>query len=254
MKTTSDLYKYTVASIYLLMIIGVELVMVSYAPGWGVAIYGVLLISLLFYATIDRESREFMLSMTAVPVFRLVNYGFPITQLPLSLRLLVVGLCMTGVILTMTRLPEFQSLSIFQKRSNWLIQGLIALSGVAIGYGQYLLLAPSTSHESLTVIQVIVLAIIFVFMPGFVEEVIFRGIMLSAATEYLGETGAILYTAMLYTSLFIHTNSALYCLLIFVVAFLYAYMVRKTSNLYGVIASHSISALICFVVLPYLAS
>jgi membrane protease YdiL (CAAX protease family) len=87
---------------------------------------------------------------------------------------------------------------------------------------------------------------------GFIEEVIFRGIMLKAADDYLGKTHSLLYGCFIFAVLHIIHYSPLDVVFVFGVALMFIFLVRRTGSLLGVVVAHGITNIMLYLVLPLL--
>ncbi|MCL0059186.1 CPBP family glutamic-type intramembrane protease [Dehalococcoidia bacterium] len=80
------------------------------------------------------------------------------------------------------------------------LQIAVALTGVPLGLAGYLILEPQTLVIGLTWGDMVLPGTIFVVCVGFVQELIFRGVMQRASGEVLGRWG-ILYISLLFAIL-----------------------------------------------------
>jgi membrane protease YdiL (CAAX protease family) len=131
------------------------------------------------------------------------------------------------------------------------LQFLVGLTGLVFGYVEYQILEPEPLAKAFTWEQLWVPVLILLFSTGFVEEVIFRGVMQRAATEALGRFG-VLYVAILFTTLHVGYKSLLDVLFVFGVALFFGWAVAKTRSILGVTLSHGLINIVLFLVVPLL--
>ncbi len=85
---------------------------------------------------------------------------------------------------------------------------------------------------------------------GCMEEIIFRGILLKAADDYLGKTHSLIYASFIFSVLHIIHYSFLDVVFVFGVALLFIFFVRRTGSLLGVALAHGITNIVLYLVLP----
>jgi len=132
------------------------------------------------------------------------------------------------------------------------LQLTIALSGVVLGFIEYLILKPKPLIYSLNLETVLFAGIILVISTGFAEELLFRGILQKNAEKILGRLWGLLYVSILFTALHIGWNSTLDLLFVFSVALFYGYAFQKTGSLFGITLSHGISNSFLFLIMPFI--
>jgi membrane protease YdiL (CAAX protease family) len=161
---------------------------------------------------------------------------------------------MSAYIILTIKSPEFDHFRLWHKPKNWLIQIAVILSGSLIGYAAYLIVPPSVSNQNQPVGALIFSSVILIGALGFVEEIVFRGILLDGVAQQLDEFSSIIYVSILYAVLSMQTGQLLLVGFAFIVSVYYAIVVRKANSLYGVIGAHSIAAVVYYVLGPYFLS
>ena len=129
------------------------------------------------------------------------------------------------------------------------LQIAVALTGIPLGLAGYLILEPQTLVIGLTWGDVVLPGIIFVVCVGFVQELIFRGVMQRASGEVLGRWG-ILYISLLFAILSMGQLSVLNMVFMFGVAVYFSWVVKETGSLLGVSVAHGIMGLGVYLVMP----
>jgi membrane protease YdiL (CAAX protease family) len=234
---------------YLLAIIGVEIsLLLGIKPGWGVLVYGLMLISLLVFAALDPEGSPMLIGLSGIPIIRIVGYSIPFSSATLTAYFGVTGLVLLFYIVPTLRIPGLAAFQILKFPRTWLVQISIIISGVAVGFGQFLVYPQKTlyfngSLEFITFIAALALS-------AFVEEVIFRGIALTGLTKRFSPGIGIVFAALIYTSLFIPFGSIELGLVMFLTSLFYGFAVVRSAGLYGVMGAHFVSSLLYYLILP----
>jgi membrane protease YdiL (CAAX protease family) len=128
----------------------------------------------------------------------------------------------------------------------------LGVSGVAIGYAEYLILTPDPLVATIAPLPLVVAAVSIIFGTGITEEVIFRGVLQRASIDLLGGRAGIVYAAAVFAVLHIGHRSALDVAFVFLIGLIFGVAVWATRSLAGVIAAHSITNLCVFLVFPLL--
>ena len=237
------------ALIYLAAIIGIEVsLLLGTNPGWGILIYGFMLVSLLVFAALDPENGPLLIGLSAVPIVRIVAYGIPFSNTTLTTHFGIIGLILLFYIIPAVRMPKLEISHILALPRNWAIQLSIVISGVIVGFCQSFVFPQETLYfsglfELIAFIAVLVLS-------AFVEEVIFRGIVLAGFAKRFSQSFSVIFVAFIYTSLFIPFGSIELGLVIFLTSLFYGLLVIRYSGLYGVIGAHFVSSIFYYLILP----
>ncbi len=100
-------------------------------------------------------------------------------------------------------------------------------------------------------------ALIFLVCTGFVEELIFRGVLQRTAVEAFGGWG-IIYVSLLFASAhLIHywevglTGILIDITFVFIIALFFGWVVKKTGSLFGVTLAHGITNIILYYIILY---
>ena len=93
-------------------------------------------------------------------------------------------------------------------------------------------------------------ALIFLVCTGFVEELIFRGVLQRSAVALWGWRG-IIYVSLLFAILHIGFLSWIDVVFVFAVAVFFAWVVKRTGSLLGVTLSHGITNIVLYLVAPF---
>jgi hypothetical protein len=91
--------------------------------------------------------------------------------------------------------------------------------------------------------------LILMFSTGFIEELIFRGMMQRAATEALGRFG-LPYVAALFAVLHVGYLSVLDVVFVLIVGLFFGWVAARTHSIVGVTLSHGLTNIVLFLVMP----
>jgi membrane protease YdiL (CAAX protease family) len=189
-----------------------------------------------------------LIGFAGVPIIRIVAFGIPSSSATLTAHFGVTGLVSLFYIIATVRMPEIAASHILKIPRNWLTQVYITLSGVAVGYFQFLVF-PQKALNVNGLLEITAFIVTLVLL-AFVEEVIFRGIALTGFTNRFNPGISIVLTAIIYTSLFIPFGSVELGSVMFLTSLFYGFAVVKSSGLYGVIGAHFVSSLLYYLLLP----
>jgi len=247
------------AAAWLAAITSVEIITLFIQPLWGVVGHSVLMVALIVRAarSSDRYLQELTLSLTLLPLLRIIDLSLVLSLMEVNplLRFPIIYIPpMVGGIVVM-RLMRYRrddiGLILGPARSV-LLQIGIATSGFLFGWLEYLILRPEPMVSHLSPFLVVPLALILVASTGFVEEFVFRGVLQRAALNSIGGWRGIIFVSILFAVMHLGFQSWLDVLFVFGVAMFFAWAVKKTGSLLGVVLSHGITNIMLFLVIPFL--
>jgi hypothetical protein len=97
----------------------------------------------------------------------------------------------------------------------------------------------------------VVPGLILLLVTGFIEEVVFRGLILQAAVERLGRFGLV-YAAAVYAAMQFAYGPALHVVLVFFVGLIFGRIVMRTGSVLGVSLAHGLMNICMSLLLPFL--
>lgn len=240
-------------------VIAVETITMFLQPLWGVVGHSVVMVALIVRAarSSDHCLQELTLSLTLLPLLRIIDLSLVLSLMEVNplLRFPIIYIPpMVGGIVVM-RLMGYRrdevGLILGPARSVPLQIG-IASSGFLFGWLEYLILRPEPMVSHLSPFLVVPLALILGASTGFVEEFVFRGVLQRAALNSIGGWRGIILVSVLFAVMHLGFQSWLDVLFVFGVAIFFAWAVKKTGSLIGVILSHGITNIMLFLVIPFL--
>ncbi|BAQ34604.1 type II CAAX endopeptidase family protein [Dehalococcoides sp. THU3] len=241
------------ALVYLLIITAAEIVTVACQPLFGLGIYILLLFSIIFrVAKTNRfHPDRLILSLSLVALIRIISLAMPLSDIPQIwwYPVIYLPLLIGTVIVARTLEYNFKDIGL-----NWgkiPIQILIGLTGIGLGFAEYAILKPEAIIETLSWSSLVLPGLILLITTGFVEELIFRGVLQKAALDSF-EAKGIIYISLIFAILHIGFLSITDIVFVFGVALIFGYLVKKTGSILGVTLAHGITNTILFAVAPLL--
>ena len=220
----------------------------------GMIAHGCVLVVLLLHSTIaeNRYFSNLYASLSIIPLIRILSLCIPLMHFEYILWFLIVGVPLFAAIFTCIYIQRIDMRCVGFKIPSYrdapLTWGIILL-GIPVGFVEYYILEPEFMIGARA--SWIVPILIIVICTGFLEELLFRGLLQHTFTEAAGIPG-ILIVSVLFG--FLHLgNSWRDCVLAGEIGFIYALVVRKTGSIYGVSISHGVINTMLFLVMPYLA-
>jgi hypothetical protein len=131
------------------------------------------------------------------------------------------------------------------------LQLIIGLAGVGVGFIEYLILRPEALATSFSLPALLLPALVLFIFPGFMEELVFRGLMQRAASSVYARAWPF-YLALLFAMLHIGYRSWLDLIFVFIVGLVFSLVVAKTRSLIGVTLAHGLASISLFLVFPFL--
>ena len=243
-----------ILTIYLLSIISTEIVTAYYSVEYGLIMHTIILSALLINSSITHSTKfSYLLrSMMILPMIRLIGLTIPLMQVNELYWFPVIAVPLFGASLVLMRSQRLTRKNVGLVLGNVPLQLTIALSGLVLGFTEYLILRPQSLIFSFNLEAVLFGALILIISTGFAEELLFRGILQKNAEKILGKIFGLLYVSILFTALHIGWNSVLDLLFVFCVALFYGYMFQKTGSISGITLSHGISNTFLFLIMPFI--
>jgi len=242
-----------VFTLYLILIAAAEAVTCFIDPGYGLLTHSAILLSLLTLSALWHESNpasNLYLSLSLAPLIRILSLSLPLTYFPRYAWYSVASIPVFAATLVAMRVQGIRLTDAGVAFKKPLAQAGIALTGIPFGAIEYLILRPEPLASGLTFRELILLAIALVFSTGFVEELVFRGVLQKTAVEALGEKTGILGITAVFATLHIGWLNPLDVLFVFSIGLFFAFMTLKTGSIVGVSLSHGITNVVLFLLMP----
>ncbi len=244
-----------VALLYLVGISLGEFFTSGHDPLIGLVLHGVILLLLILQgaSASRRVAQRFYFSMALVPLIRLMSLSLPLTNFQFVYWYLIIG---TPLFLAAFFSARMMGLSIDRllfNLSHPVLQIGVALSGIVLGYVEYLILRPQPLVLAFTFPLIWQPALILLVFTGLLEEVIFRGLLQQSSREFIGRRG-LLYAGLLFAVMHLGYRSLTDFLFVLLVALYFGLVVKQTRSILGVTFAHGLTNIGLFLVFPFLAA
>lgn len=243
------------AILYLVAIVGAEVVTNFFSLVGGVICHAILLAVLIVHSSLAAESssRKLLLALCLAPLTRILSLSMPLASLsPVYWYLIIYPPLFLAAWVAMRRLNfTARQTGLTAQKLRW--QLVVGLTGIIFGVGEYLILRPEPLISELYWGAVLLPAFVLLAGTGFVEEFVFRGIVQRASMEALGRWG-LPYVALVFATLhLIHFSTNPWDIpFVFAIALFFGWVVNKTGSLLGVTLSHGITNIVLYLIIPFL--
>ena len=243
------------AVLYALAIAGAELITAAVNPMGGIIFHTVVLLALLGHASLSSKDprHDVYLALSLAPLIRILGLSVPLAPFSQIYRYLIITvplLAATFVIIKMLGYSRSEiALTIGKMRVQLPIQLLVGATGIGFGLIEYYILKPEPLIDALAWQEILLPAFILLVTTGFVEELVFRGVIQRACVKAFGTWG-LFYVTIIFTVLHIGYFSVLELAPAFFVGLFFSWVVRKTGSLLGVTLSHGIANITLYLIIP----
>jgi membrane protease YdiL (CAAX protease family) len=238
---------------YLVAIALAEALTVTVFPQGGLVLHGLLFVTLMVHTALMPRApqQRAMLAAAFGPLIRLLSLSIPLAHVPLIYWYMIVGAPLFAAAFFTARAMRYTPAKIGLTLGSLPTQLIIGASGIFLGYLEHLILQPQPLVSSTHWEEIAAAALILFVFTGFLEEVIFRGVMQRALSEGIGRYG-MLYVAVLFAVLHLGYHSALDFVFVLVVALYFGLVVRRTGSILGVTIAHGLTNTTMFLFFPFI--
>jgi len=239
--------------LYLTLIASAEIITSFIDPGYGLLLHATILVSLLALSALwhgANPASSLYLSLSLAPLIRILSLSLPLMYFPRYAWYTVASIPVLAAALTAIRVQGLGLRDVGLTFSKPIVQACIALTGVPFGVVEYFILKPEPLASNLPMPEYSLLAIALVFSTGFVEELVFRGVLQRSAVEALGEKAGVLGVTAVFATMHVGWLNALDVLFVFAIGLLFAVLTLKTGSIVGVSLSHGLTNVILFLAMP----
>jgi membrane protease YdiL (CAAX protease family) len=218
-------------------------------------LHGVILLVVMLLAALspDRKGVRFLLPLAFPPLIRLLSLSLPLTNFNFIYWYAVIGVPLFIANFLTIRATGLKAEEI-GLRVSWRelpLQILIGLSGLMLGLVEYLILRPESLVSEPSWEQILITVLILMVFTGFLEELIFRGLMQTSAIQALGQIG-LMFVALVFSVLHIGYRSILDVIFVFTVAIAFGVLVQRYKSLLGVSIAHGLINVSLYLIFPFL--
>ena len=241
------------AVIYLLAITAAQVVSAFYVPVWGILCQTVVLTVIIVRSILaDRHlNQRVLLPLVLVPLLRIISLAMPLNDIPPIMLYYLSCVLVYVAAVWVVRILGYTSAQVGINLRQAPTQLIVAFTGITFGIAEYFILIPEPMIVELTLQEIWLPALILLVSTGFMVEFVFRGVLQNGITEVFGGWG-IVYVSLLFTVTYIGFLPLIDLILIFVVALLFGYVVRKTGSIVGVALSRGIWNIALYLIVPFL--
>lgn len=237
-----------------LIIIGIAELITAYSNVLTGLVVEVFILAALLVHSSMHGSYNFstlLRSMMPLPLIRIIGLTLPITGVQTLYWFPLIAVPLFAASYVLMRNQRLDRKKVGLVLGNIPVQIIIGLSGLVLGFIEYLILKPAPLISTFSIVPLITAAIILTISTGFAEELLFRGILQRNAENVFGSAFGLLYASLLFTCLHIGWHSFLDLAFVFGVAMFYGYVFQKTRSIVGITLSHGLSNSILFLVMPF---
>lgn len=228
-------------TMYTALIIGAEVISILLGAIPGILCHVILLFMLLnHYCLADKMlNRQALPLLALVPLIRIISFTTLVQQIPRVYWYVTVGVPILVAAILIARLVNISVVRFKLMRHTWLQLIIIGLSGLPLSTAGFFILRPEPLISNLNWTDVLIGSIILVVFTGFLEELIFRGMLQQMFGEMFGSIGAVI-AGLLFASTYIGSLSPSYVLFIALVGLFFGACVHLTRSIWGAVAAHSL--------------
>ncbi len=218
----------------------------------GVLIHLAVFLALLVHSGLEQrpDYRRFLLSLTLVPLVRIISLAMPLEDISIIYRYPIIytpllAACIV-IIIIIKETPRRVGLS----ANKIPVQLLVLPLGLPFGVVEYYILRPDALISELTFREAFLPALILLTFTGFVEELIFRGVLQRTVVDLFGGRGIVL-VSLFFAVLHMGYKNWVDVAFVFVVALVFGWIVKKTGSLLGVTLAHGLTNILLYIVVPF---
>src|SRR5260221_3574750 len=165
--------------LYFGLVLAVELVTIGVSPVYGLALDAVLLLLFLFLALRSRtqQQQRVPLALALVVFIRLITVSLPFMSFPTLYWPLVIGVPLCLAVYFILHTTGLSLGAIGLRAGSFWLQALVGLSGIVLGYDEYLILHTQPLVRPPSWALVFMTAPILLLFSGLLEEMLFRGVL-----------------------------------------------------------------------------
>jgi len=174
---------YYIGLLYLVLITLAEILTAYTIPQLGIILHSIILVLLLIhYSFIPLRSsaerlKPLLLALCLAPLIRIISLSMPLKDFEFVYWFIIIGIPLFIASFIVIRVLDLKSKDINLNWENPVATLLIALSGIIFGFIEYIILKPVPIISLLNLKEIIIPGLILLLFTGFLEELIFRGII-----------------------------------------------------------------------------
>ncbi|GAI22809.1 unnamed protein product, partial [marine sediment metagenome] len=123
------------------------------------------------------QVKPLLLALCLAPLIRIISLSMPLKDFEFVYWFIIIGIPLFIASFIVIRVLDLKSKDINLNWENPVATLLIALSGIIFGFIEYIILKPVPIISLLNLKEIIIPGLILLLFTGFLEELIFRGII-----------------------------------------------------------------------------
>jgi membrane protease YdiL (CAAX protease family) len=218
----------------------------------GAIAYTLVLVAFLlaYLAWTSEPARRLLLALALVPIVRLLSLSLPSLLVPVLDWYVLIGIPALLGILLVARTLRLRPADLGLGRPRRIRPHVLAASsGLLLGLPAYLISRPDPMVAIPTPFLIAQAAVILAVFGGFLEELLFRGLIQSVASSVLAR-GGIIVSSLTTTIMYASSLNVRYILFMTLVAIFFGLVVRRTGSIAGTTGAHAILLVTQLVVWP----
>jgi uncharacterized protein len=224
-------------------------------PAVGVLAQAVLLIGLLALSTRQGPGahQQLTLALALLPLVQILSLALPAAIIPILAWYLEIGLgAFEAILLVMRRLDlTFRDVGVQRAPIGEVV--VVGLIGAFLAVPAYLIVGPVNLGQGGGFVGLAIASTIVIVFIGVLEELLFRGLIQSAATRLLSRGGVVVSVAA--TSLMYSASlNPRYVVFAALVATFFGIVARRSHSIAAPVGGHAALAWVQFIVLPMVLS
>jgi membrane protease YdiL (CAAX protease family) len=217
----------------------------------GVILYLLLFFSLLIGTSFQQNVSAYLnLALSQIPLMRITSVSIPLTGIPEIVRMTSVSvpLLLAGIFCAKASGLTSVEIRFGFRILRW--QFLTTFLGLPLGFAGFFLIRPDRIVAAKRPEELIMWFLVFMLCTGFLEEFIFRGVLLGSALKLFGKQKAIFFASLLYAVLTISGQSLLNSAFAFFVSVLFCKLFIRQQSLLEISFAHGLMNCMIYIICP----
>jgi len=231
-----------------------EIIFVLYSVPMGIAFYSLylaLLILILLFKEHKLEAKNVLIVLTILPIARLISSITPLQQFSFLARVVIVYSIMLVSAFIVAYFLKIDYKEMGHKRFKWHLALVMIAFGAISGLDEFFILRPERLFESLNLFSILIG--LSIFISGYVEEFIFRGLLQNSFEKLFGSlTPALFLITLIFCAMHLIWNNFMEIGFVLVVGLFIGFYYAKTKNIFTVSLLHGSINFFLFIIWPYL--
>ena len=248
---------YIICVAYLLFVACAELLTIC-NPKAGIASHTVILFILLFHSALvsekDKNLSRFLMTLVLAPLIRILSLSMPLVHFSRISWFILISIPVFIALLTCMWVQGLHAKDVglySPKLKHTPVEAGVILLATPVGIVEYQILKPAPFLGlEVGAANFIVPSLILIICTGFLEELVFRGLLQYNTIKLIDRWWGIVFVSMLFGVLHVGNLALLDCLLAFLIGSIYSIVREKTGSIYGISVSHGMINIILFLVAP----